>query len=256
MATTKISSDQLIFRSATTGDTLLDTYLENAERGGKTLGQLMTDIFDNSGNFIGATTIDPADFHFRFDPSNPSDLQFRWNGDPIWTTVGTVPTGGGTGDMLKANNLSDLTNVVTAKANLLLGALADASTVTTPLITNAAVTPVKMSLGTANRLLGYNAGGSPSEVTPSTGLSLVGGVLTSAPRIYDFLFTAPADFTPGVAPFGFDISSSPGPGLAKNLFVTMDGIEQYDGYSFTATTVTFTAGCPLLVKNIRIRIII
>jgi hypothetical protein len=49
MSITRPTGDQLQFNSASTGEHVLDAYLEAAERGSKTLGQLIGDIFTNSG---------------------------------------------------------------------------------------------------------------------------------------------------------------------------------------------------------------
>lgn len=61
---TRPTGEQLRFRSAATGDHVLDEYLEASEKGGRTLPDLLSDIFDSSGvyatnNFqfrINATT--------------------------------------------------------------------------------------------------------------------------------------------------------------------------------------------------------
>jgi len=261
MSTTKISSDQLLFRSAQTGtDTLLDTYLEDAEIGGLSLAQLLTQIFNpGDGSFTGAA--DPAQMQFRFDPLNPSDLQFRYGiftspaEDEVgWVTVGTVPTGSGTGDMLGINNLSDLASPVTAKINLLLGALADLNTVSSTELDNGAVTLPKLANGTPTRVIGFDSGGSPVVITVGGGTTLVGNVISSAPIINDSLFVDTVNYTSGTGtPVGFALPVNPV--NAKNIFVTFDGLEQNDGFVFTPTTITFALGIPLLVANVRIRII-
>ena len=54
MARTRVPSEQLNFRSANTGTHLLDTYLEDAEKGGLTLSALLSKLFDDAtGNFAG-----------------------------------------------------------------------------------------------------------------------------------------------------------------------------------------------------------
>ena len=47
MARTRVPSEQLNFRSANTGTHLLDTYLEDAEKGGLTLSALLSKLFDD-----------------------------------------------------------------------------------------------------------------------------------------------------------------------------------------------------------------
>jgi len=51
---TRPSTEQLRFTSANTGDQSLDTYLEAAEIGGRSLAALLGDIFDTSGLPIGS----------------------------------------------------------------------------------------------------------------------------------------------------------------------------------------------------------
>ena len=50
MARTRVPSEQLQFRSELTGSHLLDTYLEEAEKGGVTLADLMGKVFDDNGD--------------------------------------------------------------------------------------------------------------------------------------------------------------------------------------------------------------
>lgn len=67
--TTRPTGEQLRFRSQSTGDHILDAYLEAAERGGRTLPDMLADIFD-SGTGIFRTDL----FEFRMDDDQ---LQFR-----------------------------------------------------------------------------------------------------------------------------------------------------------------------------------
>jgi len=194
MATTKISSDQLTFRSSNTGDHLLDDYLENAELGNKTLADLLSEIFDTNGD------VDATIFQFRTNPLIPLQLQARVGTfaspaeDEVgWTLVGTFPTGGGTGDLLAVNNLSDVADIPTAKTNL--------------------------------------------EIASNYEVALVGGI----------------DYVAGAGlPIGFALPIDPVD--SKNLSVQFNGLDQYDGYTFNPTTITFTLGIPSLVTRVRIRI--
>tara|TARA_B100000767_G_scaffold265652_1_gene281958 strand:- start:218 stop:754 length:537 start_codon:yes stop_codon:yes gene_type:complete len=56
MARTRVPSEQLNFRSANTGTTLLDTYLEDAEMGGLSLSVLLQKIFNAATGNVDAFT--------------------------------------------------------------------------------------------------------------------------------------------------------------------------------------------------------
>ena len=94
-------------------------------------------------------------------------------------------SGGGSGDMVSTNNLSDLTSASSARSNLGLGALATLGAVSaTEINTNAvtsdkiiadAVTLAKMAAGTAGNIITYDASGNPAAVATGT----AGQVLTS-----------------------------------------------------------------------------
>ena len=73
MSETQPRGEQLRFLSSKTGTHNLDTYLESAERGSKTIGDMLGDIFDSSGVF------DATNFEFQFDPSD-SQLEVRVGG--------------------------------------------------------------------------------------------------------------------------------------------------------------------------------
>ena len=62
MAETRPTGEQLRFLSANTGEHVLDTYMEAAEIGGRTLSDLLDDLFDpaNSGTFRS------ENFEFRY----------------------------------------------------------------------------------------------------------------------------------------------------------------------------------------------
>lgn len=66
MARTRVPSEQLNFRSQNTGITLLDTYLEDAEKGGLSLATLMGKLFNDATGDIDA-------FEFRY--TNENDIQ-------------------------------------------------------------------------------------------------------------------------------------------------------------------------------------
>ncbi len=71
MAQTRPTGEQLRFRSANTGEHVLDTYLEAAEKGGRSLTDLLDDVFDST---TGEFRTD--NFEFRFDQTS-ENIQFR-----------------------------------------------------------------------------------------------------------------------------------------------------------------------------------
>jgi len=66
--TTRPTGTQLLFQSANSGTHVLDTYLENCEIGGRSLYDLLSDIFDNNGD------VDSTIFAFRM---NGDQMQSR-----------------------------------------------------------------------------------------------------------------------------------------------------------------------------------
>lgn len=67
---TRPTGEQLRFRSQFTGDHVLDTYLEAAEKGGRRLDDLLDDLFDSNGVFR------QSNFQFRYNPAT-NDLEYR-----------------------------------------------------------------------------------------------------------------------------------------------------------------------------------
>ena len=88
---TRSRAERIRFISEYTGEHVLDTYLEHAEKGGRTLPDLMGDIFNSSGQFNSDL--------FEFRTSN-SQLQIRVGiySDPNegWTDIQPVLRSGGT----------------------------------------------------------------------------------------------------------------------------------------------------------------
>ena len=74
MAQTRPRLEQIVFKSAKTGSHSIDTYLENAEIGNRTLAQLMGDLFDANGNFAPEEILP----EFRIDQTGgQTKLQYR-----------------------------------------------------------------------------------------------------------------------------------------------------------------------------------
>ena len=69
MARTRVPSEQLNFRSQNTGTHLLDTYLEDAEKGGLTLSSLLGKLFDDATGDIDA-------FTFTYDGTSGAEKMF------------------------------------------------------------------------------------------------------------------------------------------------------------------------------------
>ncbi len=80
MADTKPTTSQIRFTSSKTGEHDFDQYMEDVERGTKTLSDLMDAIFDANGE------VSPTFIEFRENPSTPGDLQLRISGGS-WTSV-------------------------------------------------------------------------------------------------------------------------------------------------------------------------
>lgn len=83
MTTTKPTGEQLRFRSSKTGDHDLDAYLESAERGTRTLADLLGDLFEADG------AIRPDLIELRINDAT-SQLQYRF-GDYVDPNLGWQP---------------------------------------------------------------------------------------------------------------------------------------------------------------------
>ena len=84
MAQTRPRLEQIVFKSAKTGAHNIDTYLEAAEFGNRTLAQLMGDLFDANGNFA------PEDIvpEFRIDQTGGQiQLQYRTDSSASFTDL-------------------------------------------------------------------------------------------------------------------------------------------------------------------------
>ena len=86
MPQTRSRTDNIRFLSSTTGDHILDTYLEHAEVGGEELGNLLRLVFDDEGNIRDGL------MEFRENPEVLGELQTRpydpgQGPDDNWQTV-------------------------------------------------------------------------------------------------------------------------------------------------------------------------
>ena len=73
MSITRPRGEQIVFSSSKTGDHSLDTYLEGCEKGTKTIGDLLDQIFSDDGQFSSDI------YQFRENPSFAGRLQVRIN---------------------------------------------------------------------------------------------------------------------------------------------------------------------------------
>ena len=73
MSITRPRGEQIVFSSVKTGDHSLDTYLEGCERGTKTIGDMLDQIFSANGQFSSDI------YQFRENPSFAGRLQVRIN---------------------------------------------------------------------------------------------------------------------------------------------------------------------------------
>jgi len=81
MAQTRPRLEQIVFKSAKTGSHSIDTYLENAEIGNRTLAQLMGDLFDANGNFAPEEILP----EFQIDQTGgQTKLQYRTDATNPW----------------------------------------------------------------------------------------------------------------------------------------------------------------------------
>ena len=101
--------------------------------------------------------------------------------------------------------------------------------------------------GTNDSVLGFDAGGNPEYVLKST------------------LIGTPVDMQEVIADDGVDYTAGDGgpdtfalpldPGVISNVWVSFDGIDQFDGFSLSAAPdITFAAGIPANVDQVRIKV--
>ncbi|CAB5220229.1 Intramolecular chaperone auto-processing domain containing protein [uncultured Caudovirales phage] len=158
---TRPTGEQLRFRSATTGDWLLDAYLEACELGGRTLPDLLADIFTDSGN------IDPANFGFRVNSTTRS-LQFRVGQyiDPTagWVDVPSAYIYRQRGTHATATAYEQL-DVVTLSNSSYVCTVAHTSTTSTPDLTKFAIILDGAALNTATTAAQTSATAAASSAT-------------------------------------------------------------------------------------------
>ena len=114
MAETRPIGEQLRFISVKTGAHILDDYFEAAEKGTRTISDLLGDLFDSSGVFQSNL------FQFREDPSNPGFFQVRVGqfvgADTGWTTITFTDFAQYVADALAYKNAAEAAKTATESA--------------------------------------------------------------------------------------------------------------------------------------------
>ena len=218
MAITRPVGDQLAYNSSANGVQILDTYLENAELGGRSIGDLLADLFDNTGVFRSSI------FQFREDPNNIGHFQVRVGefvlADTGWQTITFTNFAQYVADALQYKQDAE-TAATNAQA---------AETALQPVITNInQVTLVATNIGNVVNV-GSQIGGTVNHVvTMASGNFLIDGQANQA-------LVMKEGFT-----YDFDVSDATN---TENLAfsITADGTHN-SGVEYTANVVrTGTAG--------------
>ena len=170
MAETRPIGEQLRFLSQYTGEHILDDYLEASEKGGRTISDLLGDLFDTTGAF------DSDVFQFREDPSNPGFFQVRVGqfvgADTGWITITFTDFAQYVADALAYKNAAETAKTQTENAR------DDAL----PVINNiSSVITTANSITDVNTVAGQVTGSQTYTVTASGGKFYFDG--TSNPQI-------------------------------------------------------------------------
>ena len=107
MAETRPIGEQLRFLSQNTGEHILDDYLEASEKGGRTVPDLLGDLFATSDGVFRSDV-----FQFREDPADPGMFQVRVgqfvNADTGWQTITFTDFHDYVADALSYKNAAEL----------------------------------------------------------------------------------------------------------------------------------------------------
>tara|TARA_B100001057_G_scaffold25136_2_gene23211 strand:- start:27379 stop:29496 length:2118 start_codon:yes stop_codon:yes gene_type:complete len=216
MAETRPIGEQLRFLSTTTGEHILDDYLEASEKGGRTVPDLLGDIFATAD---GAFKSDV--FQFREDPSDPGMFQVRVgqfiNADTGWQTITFTDFHDYVADALSYKNAAELakTQAESARDDAL------------PVINNITdVLSVASSITDINTVADQLGGAVSHAVTVAGGKFYIDGVQTPAVKLK-------GGFT-----YTFDISDSSNTGHPFRFSINANGGPVYT----TGVTTTGTAG--------------
>lgn len=180
---TKPRTDQLRFLSQANGEVILDAYIEAAEKGGRSLGDILADMWDNDG-LLRADI-----FQMREDPSDPGVMQFRV-GDFVDPNAGWVDV-----------TNTDFQAFVDEAAASAASATASASSATTSknaaaasatAANNSAIAAAASAADAANSVTGYVTVATTQDIT---GLKTV--KRSTAASAAEYMKFQPTDFAVG-----------------------------------------------------------
>ena len=170
----KPRTDQIRFMSSANGETILDAYIEACEKGGRSIGDLLSDLFDASGYFRSDI------FEFREDPANPGFLQFRvgdfFSPGGGWVTM-TYTSFAGFIDACEAQRILAETAATNAAAS---AASASASATSASSSKDAAAASALNAASSATAAAGSASAASASATTASTKASEASTSATNA----------------------------------------------------------------------------
>lgn len=169
MTATTPGSEQILVRSSKTGERSLDQYIEDAEYGNRTLGELLGDLFDSTG------AVDSSKFDMRINPST-KELELRF-GEFLDPEEGWL----GTGEFVLRARGDWTPSTAFKRLDLVAfndGGGKDLYICTTDHTSTGSFDPAKFMLAVDG---GSSAGGTVTEVNTGTGLT--GGPITSTGTI-------------------------------------------------------------------------
>ena len=225
MAETRPIGEQLRFLSQNTGEHILDDYLEASEKGGRTVPDLLGDLFATSDGVFRSDV-----FQFREDPADPGMFQVRVgqfvNADTGWQTITFTDFHDYVADALSYKNAAELAK--TQAENARDDAL--------PVINNITdVLSVAGSITDVNTVADQLGGAVSHVVTVSGGKFHIDGVQTPAVKLK-------GGFT-----YTFDISDSSNSGHPFRFSTNANGGPVYTT-GVTTTGTAGTAGAQLVIE--------
>lgn len=221
MAQTRPIGEQLRFLSSKSGNHILDDYLEAAEKGNRTLSDMLGDLFNSTTGVFRSDL-----FQFREDPSNPGYFQVRVgqfvNADTGWTTITFTDFAQYVADALAYKNAAE-----TAKTQAQA-----AHTAVMPILNSIDnVNLVAGSITNVNTVSGQIAGTKTYTVTASGGEFYLDGVASPAiefKRGWTYTFDL-SDSSLSTHPFRFSNNANNSPASQYTNGVTVTGTQGTTG---------------------------